>query len=171
VTKLYDQESGLDIAGWAQGTVGSDADKCPISIRSVEVLDGQDRPCASFEYGQRMRLRMYYEVRQRVESPNFSVAIIRSDNVGCCNYNTAMDRFPTDSAGDRGVIELTTPPLKLVSELYSIQVLVWDAKFQHLYCAQVAKTFHVRDALLSTQFGVFHEAGEWRWAHEQGRVG
>jgi lipopolysaccharide transport system ATP-binding protein len=163
VTKLYDQESGLDVAGWAHGTVGSDPSKCPISISSVEVLDEQGEPCTSFDYGRRMRLRMHYEMREPVESPNFNVAIIRSDNVACCNYNTAMDQFPTAFARPRGVIELTTPPLKLVSELYSIQVLVWDPKFQRLYCAQVAKNFHVRDAMLSTQFGVFHESANWQW--------
>jgi lipopolysaccharide transport system ATP-binding protein len=165
VTKLYDQESGLDIAGWAMGTVGSDPEQCPISITAVEILDEAGEPCTSFDYGRRMRLRMHYEMREPVESPNFSVAILRSDNVACCNYNTAMDHFPTASAQPRGVIELLTPPLKLVSELYSIQVLVWDPKFQRLYCAQVAKNFHVRDTMLSTQFGVFHEAAEWQWCN------
>jgi lipopolysaccharide transport system ATP-binding protein len=165
VTKLYDQESGLDIAGWAMGTVGSDPEQCPISITAVEILDEAGEPCTSFDYGRRMRLRMHYEMREPVESPNFSVAILRSDNVACCNYNTAMDHFPTASAPPRGVVELLTPPLKLVSELYSIQVLVWDPKFQRLYCAQVAKNFHVRDTMLSTQFGVFHEAAEWQWCN------
>ena len=74
-----------------------------------------------------------------------------------------MDHFATESAGDHGVIELVTPPLKLVSELYAVHVLVWDSKFQRLYCAQVGKNFHVRDAMLSTQFGVFHEPAEWQW--------
>lgn len=163
VTKLYDQDSGLDIAGWAQGQVGSDPEKCPISVTSVDLLDEEGKPCTSFNYGQRMRVRMHYRMRERVECPNFNVAFIRSDNVAACNYNTAMDRFATESAGDHGVIELVTPPLKLVSELYAVHVLVWDGKFQRLYCAQVGKNFHVRDAMLSTQFGVFHEPAEWQW--------
>jgi lipopolysaccharide transport system ATP-binding protein len=49
-----------------------------------------------------------------------------------------------------------------VAELYSIQVMVWDAKFQQLYSAQIGTTFHVRHLLLSPHFGVFHEAAEWR---------
>ncbi|HEY7116358.1 MAG TPA: ABC transporter ATP-binding protein [Tepidisphaeraceae bacterium] len=171
VTRLYDQESGLDIAGWARGAVGSDPGKCPISITAVELLNEAAKPRSTFDYGQRMRLRMHYEMREPVESPNFNVAIIRSDNVACCNYNTAMDHFPTASARSRGVIELLTPPLKLVSELYSIQVLVWDSKFQRLYCAQVAKNFHVRDTMLSTQFGVFHEEASWRWCHSEAGIG
>jgi lipopolysaccharide transport system ATP-binding protein len=163
VTGLYDQESGLDVAGWARSVVGSDPEKCPISITGMELFDEQGRPRTVFDHGRRVRIRMHYRMRESVERPNFNVAFVRSDNVACCNYNTAMDGFATDGAGDRGVIEMTTPPLKLVSDLYAIHVLVWDTKFQHLYCAQVGKNFHVRDALLSTQFGVFHEAAQWNW--------
>jgi hypothetical protein len=42
-------------------------------------------------------------------------------------------------------------------------VLVWDERFQHLYCAQMGKNFHVRDDMLSTEFGVFHETASWSW--------
>jgi lipopolysaccharide transport system ATP-binding protein len=60
---------------------------------------------------------------------------------------------------------MTTGPLKLVSDLYSVHVLVWDTKFQRLYGAQAGKNFHVRDALLSTQFGVFCGSARWNWGN------
>ena len=101
--------------------------------------------------------------RRPCASPNFTSALIRSDDVACCNYNTAMDGFPTATVSGSGVIELLTPPIKLVADLYSIQVLVWDPKFQRLYCAQIGKNFHVSHPDLSTEFGVFHEAAEWCW--------
>lgn len=164
ITKLYDQDSRLDMVSWAEGIVGSDPSQCPIWITGIELLGEAGRPSTVFNYGQRLRLRIQYEMRERVQSPNFNVAFLRSDNIACCNYNTTMDCFPTDLAPGCGVIELTTPPLKLISELYTVQVLVWDSKFQRLYCAQSGKSFHIRDAMLSTQFGVFHEPGEWRWA-------
>src|SRR5438045_4893044 len=108
-----------------------------------------------------MRGRMSLHGRRPVTRPNFSLSVQRSDNVWCCNYNTVMDQFETGTVTGDGCVELLTPPLKLVSELYSVQVLVWDEKFQHLYCAQTGKNFHVRDSMLSTEFGVFHEAGSW----------
>jgi lipopolysaccharide transport system ATP-binding protein len=166
VTRLYDQESGLDVAGWALGQLGSKPSECPISITAMELLNEDGEPCSTFDHGRSMRIRMHYQMRERVASPNFGVAFLRSDNVACCNYNTVMDRFPTEGAPERGVIELVTPPLKLVSELYSIQVVIWDSKFERLYCAQVAQNFHVRDPVLSTHFGVFHEAADWRWGDE-----
>lgn len=48
-----------------------------------------------------------------------------------------------------------------MSESYKINVLVRDANFEELYCAQIGKTFHIRHDLLDTHFGVFHEEGQW----------
>jgi lipopolysaccharide transport system ATP-binding protein len=163
VTRLYDQEGRLDMASWATGMVGSDPSKCPISIRDFELLDEDGEPRTIFEHGERMRIRLHYEARERISNPTFSIGIIRSDNVACCNHNTALDGFSTATVSGRGVIELLTPPIKLVAELYSIQILVWDSKFQHLYCAQAGKNFHVSHPVLDTEFGVFHEEAEWSW--------
>jgi hypothetical protein len=41
-------------------------------------------------------------------------------------------------------------------------VLVRAKITQHLLCAQMGPTFHVRDPVLTTQYGVFHEPAEWR---------
>ena len=161
--RLYDQEGRLDMAGWAEKMVGSDPTRCPIYIKEIELLNERGEPCTMFDHGERMRVRLHFEAQQTLHDPNFNVALIRSDDVACCNFNTAMDGFPTATVSGSGVIEVLTPPLKLVSELYSLQVLVWDAKFQRLHCAQVGKNFHVRHPVLSTQFGVFHESAEWSW--------
>ena len=163
VTGLYDQESRLDVAGWAREMVGSDPTRCPIYVTSIELLREDGQPSTMFDHGQRMRVRLRFRMNEPVQSPNFSVAFLRSDNIACCNYNTAMDAFDTTSVGDHLAVELLTPPLKLVSELYAVQVLVWDRKFQRLHCAQMGRSFHVRDETLSTQFGVFHEPAHWQW--------
>ena len=103
-------------------------------------------------------------------NPNFSVSFIRSDNVACCNYNTAMDDFNVGTVVGEGVVELLTPPLKLVAEHYTINILIWDSHFHRLYCAQVGKNFHVAHAVLGTEFGVFHESGEWCDSNETSTI-
>jgi lipopolysaccharide transport system ATP-binding protein len=162
-TRHYDQESRLDTAAWARGMVGSDPTKCPVYIKRIDVLDEAGAERAVFDHGARMRVRLHYSVNEPVENPTFSIAMVRSDDVPCCNYNTAMDGFVTGRLEGEGVIEALLPPLKLVSELYSLQVLVWDRSFSRLYAAQMGRNFHVRDPVLSTEFGVFHEAAQWRW--------
>jgi lipopolysaccharide transport system ATP-binding protein len=160
--RLYDADSASDTLCWAQSMVGADSRKCPIFVESAELLDESGRPASVFEHGERMRVRLRYHARERVESPNFTVAFIRSDEVACCNYSSAMDGLPLGPVEGDGVVELLTPPLKLVSELYTAHVLIWDLAFQRLYCAQPAGKFNVRHDVFSTQFGVFHEPGQWR---------
>lgn len=166
--RLYDQDGTLDIAKWAEETVGSDSSKCPISILKIETMDNEESPRSLFDHGERVRIRLHYEARQTIHEPNFTVAFVRSDNVSCCNYNTAMDGFSTSTVSGRGIIELTTPPLKLVSDQYELHVLVWDTAFHRLYCAQVGRTIHVRHPDLNPEFGVFHEPAEWQWKHMVG---
>jgi len=79
-----------------------------------------------------------------------------------------MDGLIIPSLSGRATIELLTPPLRLVAELYTVHVMVWDTKFEKLYSAQICMTFHVRHQLLNTHFGVFHETAEWFWHTSEG---
>jgi lipopolysaccharide transport system ATP-binding protein len=157
----YERCSGsLESLPWAPCT-GPDPQQAPIRITRLEVMDEEGRPRTVFDHGEKMRLRIHCTASQAIARPNFVVCFIRSDNIACCNYNTAMDGLHFPSVSGDTVIELLTPPLKLVSEMYMIHLLIWDERFQKLYAAQMGSTFHVRHELLSTNFGVFYEAGEW----------
>jgi lipopolysaccharide transport system ATP-binding protein len=160
----YDSGGRMYIPEWANHLVGADLTKCPIFIRDIDICDHQGRERFLFEYGERARIRLHFEARETLDNPNFCVSFIRSDGIACCSFNTTMDRFPIDKLSGSGTLELLTPPIRLVSELYTIHVLVWDSCFQRLFCAQVGKDFHIRHAVLSTQFGVFHEPAEWEWS-------
>jgi lipopolysaccharide transport system ATP-binding protein len=157
----YEQASRLSIAGWAQSALGTDPARRPIHITSIDVLDEDGRPRGVFTCGERIRVRLRYRARERISQPNFVVSFLRSDGVACCCYSTALDQASPGAAEQDGCLELLTPAIKLVAELYSIQALVWDAAFQRLHCAQNGPSFHVRHEVLSTHFGVFHEPGEW----------
>ena len=142
--RLYEQESRLDTAPWAQQLVGADASQRPINLTDIELCDEDGETRTVFDYGDRMRVRLNFEAPQPVINPNVNVSFIRSDNVACCNYNMTMDGLSIPSLTGRATIELLTPPLKLVSELYTAHVMVWDTKFEKLYSAQIGMTFHVR---------------------------
>jgi lipopolysaccharide transport system ATP-binding protein len=157
----YDSRSRLETLPWAREVVGGDPEKAPIQFKHMEVLDEAGQPRTVFARGERMRLRFHVLAKEPIENPNIVASFMRSDNVACCNFSSGMDRLAVPTIEGQQVFELLTPPLKLVSELYMIHLLIWDQKFQRLYAAQAGSTFHVRDDLLSTQFGVFHEPGEW----------
>jgi lipopolysaccharide transport system ATP-binding protein len=173
---LYEKDSLLTTPPWAESLVVNGQDGPPIAITSIDTYSVDGRPHSSFEHGQPLKVRIGFEVLRTLRRPNFIVALIRSDNVACCNFNTAMDGVRINELSEGGEIELITPPLKLVSGSYSLQVLVRDDSFQKLYCARVGPSIQVRHDLLSTHFGVFHEAAHWNyagrsWGAKQGRTG
>jgi len=140
---------------------GGDLSGPSVQIMDMELLDESGSPRAVIDYGERVRIRLRYLTSGEIHNPNFVVALIRSDNIACCNYSTSLDGFSIPSLNGEGTIELLTPPLKIVSESYEIHVLVWDKDFKQRYCFQRGPHFHVRHNLYSTHFGVFHEEGEW----------
>ena len=161
--RLYEKESRLDTMPWAQKRVGNDPTQQPIWVEEVEILDDDGRRRGVFDHCERMRIRLHYRARQKLEDVNFVVTFTRSDGVSCSNHTTALDGFPLPQLNGRGVLEVRTPPLRLVAESYTLGVLIWDKTFQHLHNAQTAGTFHVRDEVLNTHFGVYHEPAEWRF--------
>ncbi|WP_298435906.1 ABC transporter ATP-binding protein [Geobacter sp.] len=161
VIPFFEKESKLGGIKQAQDHDGFVTAEPSVVITELELLDESGRPRTVFDYGERMRVRMSYSASGMISNPNFVVALIRSDNVACCNYSTALDGFIIPALSGEGMIEVMTPPLKIVSESYEIHILVWDEEFQRRYCFQRGRYFHVRHHLFSTHFGVFHEEAQW----------
>jgi len=157
----YEKDNRLQTASWALGDLGSDPTKRPVFITQIELLDEQSQPCNVFEFGSRMRIHLHWAAPQPVEDVNFCVGLMRSDNTGACNYSSAIEGLPLSRLHGLGEIEVLTPPLRLVSDLYAIHVAVWDSKFTKLINAQAGPTFHVRHDLFDLHFGVFHEPAQW----------
>ena len=165
--KLYEEDCRLSTVSWDE----DQPDKWPIIVKDISLFSENGRGKTVFDHGERMRLRLCYETRKSVENPNFIIVFVRSDGVVCCNYSTEQDGIHLDKMDGTGVIELTTPPLKLVSELYTINIMVRKKGFQEILCAQIGTTFHIRHHLFDTHFGVFHEPGEWSVQKGDGNKG
>jgi len=166
VIPLYEEDilggqGALDTPRWAHAKLDGDPAKRAVNVTGMQILDEEGKPQSVFDFGERVRVRIEYEVREKAINPNFVVALIRSDGVGCCNYSSDLDGFTPAAELGKGALEVLLPPLKLVADRYAIHVVVWDRKFQELYGAQIGGSFHVRHELFSTQFGVYHENAEW----------
>ena len=161
--ELYESDCRLAAVSWAKAEVGTS----PIAVTDIMVMDEAGSPKSIFDHGERLRLRFEFAVEGHVEAPNFLVAFIRSDGVACCCFSSELDGVTVDTSSRHGAIELLTPPISLVAELYTIEILVRERGFQKLICAQVGATFHVRHALLDMNFGVFHEPGQWQVEDER----
>lgn len=154
---LYEEDCRLATLSWVSGN----PEGWPVMITDLKTLGENGDPESVFEHGEAMRIRFKYEVRRPVDQPNFIVAFIRSDGVACCNFTTEVDGLDFGNLSRDGSIELLTPPLSLIAEMYTIQIIVRERGFQQAICAQIGATFHVRHALFDMHFGVFHESGRW----------
>jgi lipopolysaccharide transport system ATP-binding protein len=155
--KLYEDDSRLADAPWFR-----DAADAPIKFTDVMLLNEKGAPTSVFNFGERMTVRMRYTARERLDRPDFRVGFDRHDEVSCTTFSTFSDGIDIPFVEGEGEIELKTPPLKLVSDLYVANIVVRDARHT-MVAAQIGGHFHVRHPILSAQaYGVFHEAGDWR---------
>jgi lipopolysaccharide transport system ATP-binding protein len=155
--EIYERDCRLTSAGAAEGS----SDSWPIVINECTLADERGTVKTVFDHGEPMTVRLRYEAREQLDNPNFIVAFIRSDEVAACNFSTEADGVVTGRINGKGEIEFRTPPLKLVSEMYKVVVLVREKGFQKILCAQIGTTFHIRHPLYDTHFGVFHEPAQW----------
>lgn len=137
-----------------------------IKVTSVQVcgLDGTEKHV--FQHGERMRIRIGYDAIRPIDGPNFVVAMVRSDEVSCCNFSSEDDGLVTGIVRGPGMLELVTPPTKLIAEMYQVFVLVRGKGFQDVITGHGPTPIHVAHDLYDTHFGVFHEPGEWTWTAE-----
>jgi len=152
--ELYEKDCRMTELSWT----GTKPEEWPIYITGCELLDGDGAPKTMFDFGERMKIRLHYDVRKAVKDPNFIIAFIRSDGVAVCNYNPETDGVSMGYVDRPGTLTIDLPPQKLVAEMYSIWVLIREPGFAQILSGQIATTFHVRHPLFNTHFGTFHES-------------
>ena len=156
--KLYEEDQHLQAPAWFHHEA-----KPAIEFTDVELLGYDGATRGMFDFGERMRVRISYRANRQVRRPNFMVCVTRADNVVCCNYSTMTDDMELPSVEDCGVLEMTTPPLRLTADSYWITILVRENRFDAILQAQVAGRFHIRHPIYErVGFGVFHDPAEWR---------
>lgn len=160
---IYEEDCRFGIVPW----VGGKLEDLEVSIVDFALISEDGTPKTVFDHGERMSLRLKYQARREIKRPNFIVAFIRSDGVACCNFTSSIDGLGLDRIEGTGAIEIVSPTIKLVAEMYTIQILVRENEFGSIVGAQIGSTFHVRDDLLDPNFGVFHEPASWLHQAEQ----
>jgi lipopolysaccharide transport system ATP-binding protein len=161
---LYEDDSRLSAAGGGEEPF----ETWPIHFTDLRILSAGGESKTVFDHGESLRLRLTYSTRQPLVSPNVIVALVRSDNVDCCNYSSETDGFDLGTLSGDGEIVVDLPPLKLVAEAYTLSILVREPGFGRVLCQQVGGAFHVRHDLYDQHFGVYHESARWALesAHE-----
>lgn len=164
--RMYEADSRLALSPWFRSEDGSAP---PITITDISQTDMHGTEKTVFDYGERMKVRIRYEAREPVKTPDFRIGIDRSDEVHCCSFSTEADGIPISQVVGEGVIELVTPPLKLVADTYTTTITIRVAG--RSIVSQLGVPFHMRhEVFQSSVFGVFHEAGSWQVEAQQSDV-
>jgi homopolymeric O-antigen transport system ATP-binding protein len=142
-----------------------------VVINDIELFNQHGEHRTIFEFGELMRIRIRYRALQPIEDPHFLISITRSDGVLCCNFSSYNDKLDLPRISGDGVIELVTPPLKLVSDRYTVDIAVRERGFKRLVGGQVGMSFHLRhDFFDPDEYGVLHEPGQWQLEAAHGEV-
>jgi lipopolysaccharide transport system ATP-binding protein len=154
--RLYESDSKLGPTPWF-----NPPEDPFVVITNVELYgeDGDQR--TMFEFGERMRVRICYRASRPVEEPHFLCSIKRSDQLLCCNFSSYYDKLDLPRISGDGTVELLTPPLKIVSDRYTITIAVREKGFREPLAGQIGASFHLRHDEVG-EFGVFHESAQWR---------
>jgi lipopolysaccharide transport system ATP-binding protein len=157
--KLYEDDSRLQDAPWFKE---ADEGGRPITFTDVRLLNERGVESNVFNFGERMTIRLRYQTNGRVERPDIRLGFDRDDGTHTMTFSSQADGVDLPWLEGEGEIEVRTPPIKLVSDLYVCNVVVRDPA-AHMIAAQIGGHFHVRHPVFAANaFGVFHEAGEWR---------
>jgi lipopolysaccharide transport system ATP-binding protein len=159
--RMYENDSRLGDVSWFH----DDQKNSAITITDVRLLNDEGEETSVYDHGERMTVKVRYKAFRPVERPDFRVGLDRTDEIHACTYSSIDDRIDIPSVNGEGEITLKTPPLKLVSDLYSCNIVVRERGHGRILCAQIGGHFHVRHPVYSTTaYGVFHEDAQWKLA-------
>ncbi|HML28740.1 MAG TPA: ABC transporter ATP-binding protein, partial [Hyphomicrobium sp.] len=160
--KLYETDCRLAVAPWFH----PEPDTPVIDITDIELLGEDGERKQMFDFGERMTIRVRYDAKDPIKDPDIRIGINRSDEIHCSTFSSVADGIGLGVLSGPGEIELTTPPIKLVSDLYTLTISVREKKFGRMVVARLGETFHVRHPVFaSNAFGVFNEPAEWNVAN------
>jgi lipopolysaccharide transport system ATP-binding protein len=103
-----------------------------IDITQVTFSDGKEKK-EKFEHGDQFVTTLYYEARERIENPIFSLDIFRADSVLCCSTRSDERNFKLDAIEGKGSVSVNLGKLILAPGLYMANITIWDKAFIQPY--------------------------------------
>jgi len=139
------------------------ADEAPIRITRVQYLDVNGQPGESFQFGQRMIVRIDYEARQPVQDPTFSLVFIRADGTVCEGTSTVLCEQQPGLVQGNGYFEFIVDALTLTPNVYTLEVAI-SAKHVFIYDYYHGRESFRVETALPIHFPQFVAilSGEWR---------
>ena len=107
-----------------------------VDIVEVNLSDGKAGKKEKFEVGDPIVITLDYETRERVDSPVFTLGIVRADGVLCCSSSTDELGIKIGSIQGKGKVTINLGKILLAPGIYMAKLSVWDKEMIHPYAVR-----------------------------------
>lgn len=118
---VIQSEDGLGVEVWKNGSKirwGNGLAR----ITQADMFDKDGHKCEAFQTGDKLEIRVHYEVKSKVEDAVLGIGIFRSDGVQCYGTNTSIERFERFDLANSGEYVFKVHQLELLPGEYFIDL-------------------------------------------------
>jgi ABC-type polysaccharide/polyol phosphate transport system ATPase subunit len=134
-----------------------------VEIVRVELLDVKEQQRRVFETGEMLVVRMHFAAHQRIDRPQFGVALYHANGFHINGPNTVFAGLEIGAIEGEGYIDYTIDALPLLEDTYLLSVSVYDHAGEHAYDHHhQAYTFRVQTPDTGERFGSLLIPSTWR---------
>jgi lipopolysaccharide transport system ATP-binding protein len=107
--------------------------KSLVDINKVSFLDSNGTAKEKFLMKDSIKIIMNYEAHQPIDSPIFTLDIVRSDGVLCCSSRTDDLNIKLGNINGKGSITIDLGKNILSAGIYMAKLSIWDKEMIHPY--------------------------------------
>jgi hypothetical protein len=104
-----------------------------VDIMEVNFLDGKSDKKERFMVGDSLIITFDYEAIEKIDSPIFTLEIIRADGVLCCSSRTDELGVKVDVIQGKGEVKIDLGKNLLAPGIYMVKLSIWDKEMIHPY--------------------------------------
>jgi lipopolysaccharide transport system ATP-binding protein len=132
-------------------------------ILDVELLDGQGEERRVFQTGETFVARIQFDAHQRIEEPQFGLALYHASGFHLSGPNTVFSGLEIECIEGQGYVEYVIEELPLLEGTYLVSASLYDHAGIHAYdFHHQAYTFRVRpNNAIQERYGTFFIPSAW----------
>jgi lipopolysaccharide transport system ATP-binding protein len=133
-------------------------------IVRVQFLDSQGQGRRSFQTGEKLVIRIHFIANQRIEGPQFGIALFHPSGFHINGPNTVFSGLEINAIEGEGHIDHVIDNLPLLPGTYLASISIYDGEGVHAYdFHHQAYTFRVRPSdSVREQYGSFLIPSSWQ---------
>ena len=114
-----------------------------VGLLGIDILDDDGKPIEIIESGGKLRVRVKFDLKRKLEKPEFIVGTHTTDFIYLTSATTAMYDDRPDYEEGVHEVEYVVRTFPLVAGTYCIRVIMFDCNRRLLFSGETLKTFAV----------------------------